>query len=306
MTDSSGSESWLQEQLQRWQEIAQQLPLQPEQWQVLFDSIQAGPITDFSDQQAKLLDLVKRQSEQFSHLAKSLLETLSVNGSTDQLVEQLQHHMQYQCKDILSRQWHLPEPLASLFKESILNSESVSQAPLRELLEQLAKKPAIGTDPYNPLQVRALAQAMLDYQDSLHNYLQQYEQIFQQTGEDLKQRLDQPTTDIDSIKALHNLWIECYEKAYRETVFTEQYQACHGHLSNSLNKIRKLTFSSRDKQLKEFGLVTREEFDSAIRQQHQLRKQLRQQQQQIDELQALMLSLKPRSTTKRSQQGSIR
>ncbi|WP_417224309.1 poly(R)-hydroxyalkanoic acid synthase subunit PhaE [Amphritea sp.] len=299
MTESSGSDSWLQEQLQRWQEIAQQLPLKSEQWQTFLDSLQAGPSTDFRDQQANLLNLVKHQSEQFNHFAESLLQKASDDISHAQLVDQLQTYMQHQCNDLLSRQWHIPEPFTALMKDAVLNSESLSQAPLRELIEQLAKAPEIGNGPYSPAQLRSLAQAMLDYQDSLQEYLQQYEHIFEQTGEDLKQLLDQSTSDIDSLNALQNLWIECYEKAYRDTVFTEQYQAAHGRISNSLNRVRKLAFDSRDNKFKELGLVTRAELDSAIHQQHQLRKQVRRQQQEIDELRALINSLAPQATQSR-------
>ncbi|SEQ37192.1 poly(R)-hydroxyalkanoic acid synthase, class III, PhaE subunit [Amphritea atlantica] len=295
MTESSGSTSdnWLQEQLQRWQEMAEQLThKQPEQWQQFLNSFQGGAQTDFSDQQADLLNLVKAQSAQFSQFAESLRDKHSGALSTDQLVEEMQSYMQQQCNDLLSRQWNLPEPFASLMKNAAFAPETLSQAPFRELLEQLARSPEIGNGPYSPAQLRSLAQAVIDYQDSLTEYLKQYDHIFNQTGADLKQQLEQQTADIDSVKALQNLWIECYEKAYRDTVFTDQYQACHGRISNSLNRVRKLAFHSRDIKLKEFGLVTREELDSTIRQQHQLRKQLRRQQQEIDELRAIITSMK--------------
>ena len=295
MTEIPGSgstDNWLQEQLQHWQKMAQQLtPMQPEQWQQFLDSFQGGPTTDFSDQQANLLNMVKSQASQFSHFADSLRDKNSDNLNTEALVEQMQKYMQQQCNEMLSRQWNLPEPFATLMKDALLDPEVLAQTPFRELLEQLAKAPEIGNGPYSPAQIRSLAQAVIDYQDSLHDYLQQYKHIFNQTGADLKQLLDQQTNEIDSVKVLQNLWIECYEKAYRETVFTEQYQACHGRISNNLNRVRQLAFSNRDKKLKEFGLVTREELDSTIRTQHLMRKQLRQQQQEIEELRALIATL---------------
>ncbi|MBN1008901.1 poly(R)-hydroxyalkanoic acid synthase subunit PhaE [Amphritea pacifica] len=295
MTQSAGNgtDNWLQEQLQRWQEMAEQLTSQPpQQWQQFLNSFHGGAQSDFSDQQADLLNLVKAQSAQFSLFAESLRDKLGGALSTDQLVEEMQRYMQHQCNDLLSRQWNLPEPFASLMKNAAFAPETLSRAPFRELLEQLARSPEIGNGPYSPAQLRSLAQAMIDYQDSLTDYLKQYDQIFNRTGEDLKQLLEQQNTEIDSVKALQNLWVECYEKAYRDTVFTDQYQACHGRISNSLNRVRKLAFHSRDIKLKEFGLVTREELDSTIRQQHQLRKQLRRQQQEIDELRALITSMK--------------
>ncbi len=291
-SSASGTDNWLQEQLQRWQEMAEQLTQsKSEQLQQFLDSFQCGPVTDFSDQQASLLKLVKSQTQQFSHFAESLRDKSSDTLSTDTLVDQMQSYMQQQCNELLSQQWNLPEPFAALMRDALLKPDSLSQTPLRELLEQLAKSPEIGTGPYSPAQVRSLAQAVIDYQDALADYLQQYEQIFNKTGEDLKQLLEHQTADIDSVKVLQNLWIECYEKAYRDTVFTDQYQASHGRISNSLNRVRKLAFASRDKKLKELGLVTREELDSSIRQQHQLRKQLRKQQQEIEELRAIITAV---------------
>ena len=291
-SSASGTDNWLQEQLQRWQEMAEQLTQsKPEQWQQFLDSFQCGTMTDFSDQQDSLMRLVKSQTEQFSHFAESLRDKHSDTLSTDQLVDQMQSYMQQQCNELLSQQWNLPEPFAALMKDALLKPDAISRAPLRELLEQLAKSPEIGTGSYSPAQVRSLSQAMIDYQDALADYLQQYEQIFNRTGADLKQLLEQQTADIDSVKVLQNLWIECYEKAYRDTVFTDQYQACHGRISNSLNRVRKLACDSRDKKLKEFGLVTREELDSTIRQQHKLRKQLRRQQQEIEELKTIITSI---------------
>ncbi|WP_290703461.1 poly(R)-hydroxyalkanoic acid synthase subunit PhaE [Amphritea sp.] len=319
-TADSTAANWLQEQLQQWQETIQaNNPAAGDPWQSFLKSIQAPDMTDFSDQQANLIDLVKSQTDQFSQFTESLLQSVKLHtGSADSetsgsenpplnteaLVDQFQGYMKTQCNDLLSRQWNMPEPLASLLKNSALTAESLKSAPMRDILEQLAKSPEIGSGSYSPAQMRSLAQACIDYQDALGDYLQQYDHIFSQTGDDLKQLLQQQNTEIDSIKGLQNLWVECYEKAYRDTVFTDQYQNSHGRISNSLNQVRKLAFNSRDKKLKELGLVTREELDSAIRQQHKMRKQVRKQQQEIDELRSMLTELKSQMVSgKKSSRG---
>lgn len=307
-TADSDATNWLQEQLQQWQENLQaSTPSAGYPLQSFLNSLQAPDMSDFSDQQASLINLVKSQTDQFSRFTESLIrseklhtgsaeseaaDTESPSLNTEALVDQFQNYMQTQCNDLLSRQLNIPEPLASLFKNSFLTAESLKSAPMRELLEQLAKSPDIGSGSFSPAQMRSLAQACIDYQDALSDYLQQYDVIFSQTGDDLKKLLTQENTEIDSVKALQNLWVDCYEKAYRDTVFTDQYQNSHGRISNSLNQVRKLAFNSRDKKLKEFGLVTREELDSSIRQQHKMRKQLRKQQKEIDELRNLLSELK--------------
>lgn len=316
-TDSNAT-NWLQEQLQQWQETLQaNSPAAGDSWQSFLNSIQAPDMTDFSDQQANLIGLVKTQTDQFSRFTEALLQSKKQSADkpgiseseqpaldTDSLVDQFQDYMQAQCNELLSRQWNIPEPLASIFKNSLLTAESLESTPMRQILEQLAKSPEIGSGSYSPAQMRSVAQACIDYQDALGDYLQQYDQIFNQTGDDLKQLLQNQDTEIDSVKALQNLWVDCYEKAYRDTVFTDQYQNSHSGVSNSLNRVRKLAFNSRDKKLKELGLVTREELDSAIRQQHKMRKQLRQQQRKIDELHSMLGELKaPALSGKKSSRG---
>lgn len=291
MTDRSdtSADNWLKEQLQRWQDIAQGItPQGNEHWQKFMTSFDGQSFPDLPEQQAELLNLVKRQSEHYTAFSESMLKPDPSDFNAEQFGERFQQYMQQQCNEMLGKQWNLPEPFASLIKSTPLTAESVKQTPLRELLEQLAQSPDIGSGPFsqmqNPRQIRDISQALLDYQDALSGYLEQYDQIFKQTGAELKQILQQDDTDIDSVKALHNLWVDCYEKAYQDTVFTESYQTSHGHISNSLMQVRKLAFSSRDKKLQEFGFVTREELNSTLKQQHRMRKQLRQQQQEIAEL----------------------
>ncbi|WP_432473859.1 poly(R)-hydroxyalkanoic acid synthase subunit PhaE [Amphritea sp. HPY] len=291
MTDRSdtGAEYWLKEQLQRWQDIAQGItPQGNEQWQKFMSGFDGQSFPDLSEQQAELLNLVKRQSEHYTVFSESLLKPDPADFNAEQFAERFQKYMQQQCNEMLGKQWNLPEPFASLIKSTPLSAESVKKIPLRELLEQLAQSPDIGSGPFgqiqNPGQMRDISQALLDYQDALIGYLEQYDQIFNQTGVELKQILQQDDTEIDSIKALHNLWVDCYEKAYKDTVFTDSYQTSHGRISNSLMQVRKLAFSIRDKKLQEFGFVTREELNSTLKQQHRMRKQLRQQQQEITEL----------------------
>ena len=310
MADYSGTDTdnWLKEQLQRWQDIAQGgTPGSNEQWHNFINSFDSQSFPDLSEQQAGLLDLVKRQSDHYTTFSETLLNPDASAFDPEQLSEQFQHYMQQQCNEMLGQQWNLPEPFASLIKSTPLTAESIKKLPLRELLEKLAQSPDIATGPYNATQMRDISQAMLDYQDALGGYLEHYDQIFNQTGAKLKQILEQEETRIESVKALHNLWVDCYETAYKETVFTDSYQSSHGRISNSLMQVRKQAFNSRDKKLQEFGFVTREELNSTLKQQHRMRKQLRQQQQEIEALKQLVGDLQqqlaPPAKKKSTRQG---
>jgi len=311
---SQNSENWLTQQMQRWQTLVDGIA-SGETQQTWSDFIQQNQKQSFQDipaDQEALLKLVSEQSSRFTEFAESLLKRTDTTD-TDQLVDQFQQYMQQQCNAMLNEQWNLPEPFASLIRQQPLNRSALSEGPMREYLEKLADSPDIGNSLFSPTQVKEGAKALLDYQDALNDYLAQYDQIFNNTGERLKQLLRQDDIEIDSIKQLHNLWVDCYEKAYAETVFTDRYQASHGRISNSLMQARKLALHSRDQKLQEYGFVTRKELDSTLKQQHKMRKQLRTQQNQIDQLQQQIQLLQqqlskpaPRNTTNTSQKKSAK
>ena len=174
--------------------------------------------------------------------------------------------MHQQTTEMLSQQWNLPEPLASLLKNQPLSRATLTEGPLRDYLDKLALSPDIagnniGYNPFTQIQIRDGAKALLEYQNALADYVEQYEQIFKKTGDQLKQILQQEDTHIDSIKQLHNLWIDCYEQSYADTVFTDHYQECHGRVSNTLMQVQKFAQEIRDSKLKEFGFVTQSELE---------------------------------------------
>lgn len=300
MTDSFSSDSfnkdaeqWLRDQTERWQKLLQgESVAGTPDWEQLF----SGPHQDLfrhlgdnlGEHQEALMQMVSSQSSRFTSFAESLLKQAqrdTDNGGqadTDALIDGFRDYLRQQCNELLTQQWNLPEPFASLIKKQSL--QPLTEGPLRQYLEQLATTPDLGNMPFSNTQIRAVSQAILDYQDALKDYLQQYDLIFDRASEQLKQSLQQDT-EIDSIKALHNVWVECYESAYANQVFTPQYQTCHGRISNSLMRARKLAFESRDLKLREFGFVTRGELDASLKQQHKMRKLLKKQQNEINELQ---------------------
>ncbi|MEH6578185.1 MAG: poly(R)-hydroxyalkanoic acid synthase subunit PhaE [Amphritea sp.] len=299
MTDDfkAHTDSWLTEQITRWQALVSGTSTsQSESWMDLINKYQGASQKDLPQQHAELLNMVSSQSARFTAFAESLLQQQGKQPQIDSLIEKFQHYMHQQTTDMLSQQWNLPEPLASLLKNQPLSKATLTEGPLREYLEKLALNPEIaspgtGHNPFSQIQIRDGAKALLDYQNALSDYIQQYELIFSKTGEQLKQSLQQDDTSIDSIKQLHNLWVDCYEQAYADTVFTDTYQECHGRVSNTLMQVQKLAQEIRDSKLKEYGFVTQAELNNTLKQQHKMRKQMRQQQTLIDNLQQQLQNL---------------
>ncbi len=287
----SQMDHWLADQAARWQALAAGTPSpEGESWATLIGKYQSASLKDLPGQHADMINLITNQSARFTAFAESLLTQTDRPTDLSALVEQFQQYMHQQTLDALSQQWNLPEPLASLLQSQPLKSTMLTEGPLRNYLEQLIASPDIAspagtTNPFSQLQIRNGAQTLLDYQQALADYIAQHEQIFNTTGDRLKQALMQQSPPIDSIKQLHTLWVDCYEKTYSETVFTETYQTSHGRISNSLMRLQNFAQQMRDSKLKEYGFVTRSELNNTLKQQHALRKQIRQQQASITQLQ---------------------
>lgn len=282
---SNDPQQWLKAQTERWQKLLQGEPVDDAgQWQQLFDNADLFSHlgNNLGEHQEALMQLVNSQSSRFTAFAESLLRHSETEPyDTDTLIDDFQLYLQQQCNELLMQQWNLPEPFASLIKSQPL--QQLTEGPLRQYLEQLAATPDLGNIPFSNTQIRAVSQAIIDYQDALNDYLQQYDTIFKHATEQLKQALQQDK-EIDSIRALHDLWVECYEKAYADQVFTAQYQTCHGRISNSLMRARQLAFQARDSKLQMLGFVTRGELDACVKQQHKMRKQIKEQSNIIKEL----------------------
>ncbi|MCV6611076.1 MAG: hypothetical protein OIF55_09940 [Amphritea sp.] len=317
MTDSFSNDpqQWFQEQTERWQKLLQGQPAaESTSWVQFFNSDHQDLFKHLGDNlgehQEALMQMVNSQSSRFTEFAESLLKQSQSDNppsqdNTDKLISDFRDYLQQQCNELLTQQWNLPEPFASLIKKLPLGQQQqLTEGPLRKYLEQLAATPDLGSMPFSNSQIRSVSQSILDYQDALKDYLQQYDLIFDQASEQLKQVLQQPGIEIDSVKTLHNLWVDCYEKAYAKQVFTPQYQSCHGRISNSLMRARKLAFEARDRKLQEFGFVTRAELDASLRLQHKMRKQLKSQTQQVNELQKQVLLLTEQLTNNSSAKPS--
>ncbi|WP_028468952.1 poly(R)-hydroxyalkanoic acid synthase subunit PhaE [Neptunomonas japonica] len=232
---------------------------------------------------ARVSAILATQTTEFLRFGQTILEHTgksSSNSSTLKVtiegpLKQFRDFVQQQTGEALLKQWKLPENVAALFRKHSFSDDILFENPYISGLKSLLNTPSVGTTHELQKNTSDGIKLLLEYQDSLAEYIEQYSQINLHTSHALMQELIQGSKSVETLGELHNLWVNCYEAAYSECLYTQQYQQSHGRVSNALMHLRKYAQDMRDIQFEAVGLATRKGLDTALQRQHALRKDMR-------------------------------
>ncbi|GGO75924.1 hypothetical protein GCM10011348_01900 [Marinobacterium nitratireducens] len=284
-------EAWLKQQQAYWSQLAagEEAGDAPSTWQRLLSEYQASAFRDVPEQNARLAALLASNAGLFNRFGEQILTALKTSAASpalEETVEQLVAYLQQHTTSAMLQQWQLPQHFAALFKSHSFADDPLFENPFVSGLKSLLDTPAFGSNRQLQQQARDALKLLLDYQEALHRYTAQYGSINQLAGKRLLQALRDSDNDLDSVGELHALWVDCYEAAYAEAAFTSEYQTAHGQVSNALMKLRKFLQDVRDFYFEAVGLATREGLNTALERQHQLRKQVKQLQRELQQTRA--------------------
>lgn len=138
--------------------------------------------------------------------------------------------------------------------------------------------PAFGYTRERQLQNQALLDAMREYADASARYqtliLRANAEGFERLQEKLKQHIE-PGRQIDSLKALYDLWVDAAEEAYADIALSDEFRDVYGAMVNAQMHVRKLQQRQLDAWCRELGMPTRSEVDSLGKRVQELRRELR-------------------------------
>ncbi|MBY4675157.1 poly(R)-hydroxyalkanoic acid synthase subunit PhaE [Marinobacterium arenosum] len=280
-------ERWLEAQKAFWQALQSNTSVQrPEDWAAFVSRYQRAFGDALPGNLNQLLSLLSAQANQFTRFGEQLLRQLQ-RGDTPAIKETVaafSQYMQQQSAELLTKRWQLPEQFGALFKSHSFRDDLLLDNPFIHGLNSLLDSPAVGANHQLQQDLRETSRLLSEYQQALRDYIQHYDQIGQTACQRLLEGLADCEPPIDSLNELHELWVACYESAYSDTAFSDDYQRAHGRISNALMKLRQHAHQVRDRHLESAGMVSRQSIDSLAHQQHQLRKQVRRQARELTEL----------------------
>jgi polyhydroxyalkanoate synthase subunit PhaE len=159
--------------------------------------------------------------------------------------------------------------------------------------------PAFGQDREQQMKQQAMATAVLaSLQASAR-----YQALIQRSNAQAMQRLQdklaeraEPGRQIDSLKALYDLWVDAAEEAYAEIALTDEFREVYGEMVNTQMRVRQLQQQQTEQFCQQLGVPTRSEVSSLGERLQALRREFRASQatasgDQADEIMALRREL---------------
>ncbi|HUA80097.1 MAG TPA: poly(R)-hydroxyalkanoic acid synthase subunit PhaE [Dyella sp.] len=130
------------------------------------------------------------------------------------------------------------------------------------------------------LDQQALTAAMQQYAQINARYQGLLQKVNTQGIARLQEMLSQQAetgTQVQSLKALYDLWVDAMEEAYAAMAMSDEYREVFGALANAQMHVRKLQQEQTEHMCRELGIPTRSEVDSLGKRLQEIRRQLKSQ-----------------------------
>ena len=159
--------------------------------------------------------------------------------------------------------------------------------------------PAFGQHREQQAQQQAMAAAVMESMQASARYQALIQRTSSQGLERLQDKLAQhaePGRQIDSMKALYDLWVDASEEAYAEIALSDEFREVYGDMVNTQMRVRQMQQQQTEQLCQQVGVPTRSEVSSLGERLQALRREFRASQSsrpsdQGDELSALKREL---------------
>jgi len=138
--------------------------------------------------------------------------------------------------------------------------------------------PAFGFAREHQEHYQKMAAAFVEFQDALGRYNALMLKSSQRSFEIFESKLgehDEPGRQIDSMRALYDLWVDAAEDAYAEIALSEEFRKVYGDVVNSQMRVRQAIQLEVERMSTDFGMPTRSELNSVHKRLHDLRREVR-------------------------------
>lgn len=138
--------------------------------------------------------------------------------------------------------------------------------------------PAFGQDREQQMKQQAMAAAVMESLQASARYqslLQRsHAQAMQRLQDKLAERAE-PGRQIDSLKALYDLWVDAAEEAYAEIALTDEFRAVYAEMVNTQMRVRQMQQQHTEQVCQQLGMPTRTEVSSLGERLQALRREFR-------------------------------
>jgi hypothetical protein len=151
-------------------------------------------------------------------------------------------------------------------------------APFKQEMLGMMNLPAFGIGREQQEHLQELGTAFVDYQEQSNRYnalmLKASQRGFEMFQAKLADR-EEPGRQLDSVRAVYDLWVDAAEEAYGEIALSEEFRKIYGAQVNAQMRVRSLMQKSIEQQTRQLGIPTRTEIASVEKAVHDLRRSMR-------------------------------
>jgi len=138
--------------------------------------------------------------------------------------------------------------------------------------------PAFGYAREHQEHYQKMLAAFAEYQEALKHYnaliLKSSERSFAIFEDKLAERAE-PGRQIDSLRALYDLWVDAAEQAYAEVAVSDEFRKVYGDVVNAQTRVRSQIQQEVERIGTDLGMPTRTELNSVHKRLHELRREFR-------------------------------
>ena len=127
-------------------------------------------------------------------------------------------------------------------------------------------------------QQQAMADAIAKHLEASQRYHALMQRSNIQAIEKMQARLSSltaPGQQIESLKVLYDLWVDCAEEAYAEIALSEEFREAYGEMVNTQIRVRQLQQEQTEYLCQQLGIPTRSDVSSLGERLHELWREMR-------------------------------
>jgi len=247
-----------------------------EQWARMF----GGP-----GKQSETVERVLASAKSFTAFAQSMIAAATAGnaGAAPNWAEVLRNGFKMPGADASLFSNPVAQALREISGQGVKSFEEMMQGlapaldPAREAKSWL-NVPAFGFLREHQEHYQKMAVALIEYQEQTRRYnaliLKSSQRGFELFESKLAAR-EEPGRQIDSLRALYDLWVDAAEEAYAETALSPEFREVYGELVNAQMRVRSQIQQEVERIATDFGMPTRSELDSIGQRLHDLRREVR-------------------------------
>jgi hypothetical protein len=140
------------------------------------------------------------------------------------------------------------------------------------------KAPAFGYMREHQEHYQKMALAFVDFQQATKHYSALIMKSSQRSFEILEGKLaerSEPGRQIDSVRALYDLWVDAAEEAYAEIALSDEFRTVYADVVNAQMRVRSQMQQEVERIAVDLGMPSRTELNSVHKKMHEMRRELR-------------------------------